>query len=62
MDVKTHTVKVAGLDTTSRSVQLTIDEMRPGYVYELQASGIRNTRGQPLLHSAAYYTLNRVPK
>ena len=62
MDVKMHTVKVAGLDTISRSVQLTIDEMRPGYVYELQASGIRNTQGQPLRHSAAYYTLNRVPK
>ncbi|MDC0143049.1 hypothetical protein OAK45_00795 [Verrucomicrobia bacterium] len=62
MDVKTHTVKVAALDTTWRSVQLTLDEMRPGYVYELQAPGIRNTRGKPLLHSAAYYTLNRVPK
>ena len=62
MDVKTHTVKIAGLDTTWRSVQLTIDEMRLGYVYELQAPGIRNTRGQPLLHSAAYYTLNRAPK
>jgi len=62
MDVKTHTVKVAALDTTWRSVQLTLDEMRSGYVYELQAPGIRNTRGKPLLHSAAYYTLNRVPK
>ena len=62
MDVKTHTVKVAALDTTWRSVQLTLDQMRSGYVYELQAPGIRNTRGKPLLHSAAYYTLNRVPK
>jgi len=62
MDVKTHTVKVAGLDTTWRSVQLTLDEMRPGYVYELHAPGVRNTKSQALLHSAAYYTLNRVPK
>ena len=62
MDVKTHTVKIAGLDTTWRSVQLTLDEMPPGYVYELQAPGIRNTKGHALLHSAAYYTLNRVPK
>ena len=62
IDLKTHTVKIDGLDTTRQSVQLTLDEMRPGYVYELQASGIRNTQGQPLLHSAAYYTLNRVPK
>jgi len=62
MDVKTHAVKVAGLDKTWRSVQLTIDEMRPGYVYELHAPGVRNTKAQTLLHSAAYYTLNRVPK
>ena len=62
IDSKTHTVKVDGLDTTWQSVQLTLDEMRPGYVYELQASGIRNTQGQPLLHSASYYTLNRVPE
>ena len=62
IDSKTHTVKVDGLDTTWQSVQLTLDEMRPGYVYELQASGIRNTQGQPLLHSASFYTLNRVPE
>ncbi|MDA7605767.1 hypothetical protein N8631_03200, partial [Verrucomicrobiales bacterium] len=60
VDIKTHPVKVAGLDTTLRSVQLIIEEMRPGYVYELQSPGVRNTKGQTLLHSAAYYTLNRV--
>ena len=62
MNVKTHAVKVAGRDKAQRSVQLTIDEMRPGYVYELHGPGVRNTKGQSLLHSAAYYTLNRVPK
>ena len=62
VDVKMHTVRVVGLDASGGVVRLAIDEMRPGYVYELQASGIRNTQGQPLLHSAAYYTLNRVPE
>ena len=62
MDVQTHTVKLAGLDAAGQYVQLVLDKMRPGYVYELHASGVRNTLGQPLLHSAAYYTLNRVPK
>ena len=62
MDVKTHIVKVAKIENNLRSLQLVIDEMRPGYVYELQSSGVRNSEGQTLLHSAAYYTLNRVPK
>ena len=55
-------MKVDGLDTPRQSVQLTLDEMRSGYVYELQASGIRNSQGQPLLYTAAYYTLNRAPE
>tara|TARA_Y100000766_G_scaffold269345_1_gene266245 strand:- start:331 stop:585 length:255 start_codon:yes stop_codon:yes gene_type:complete len=63
VDVKMHTVRVVGLDASGGVVRLTIDEMRPGYVYELHATGIRNlSQGKPLLHSAAYYTLNRVPK
>ena len=63
VDVKMHTVKVVGLDASGGVVRLAIDEMRPGYVYELHALGIRNlSQGKPLLHSAAYYTLNRVPK
>ena len=63
VDVKMHTVRVVGLDASGGVVRLAIDEMRPGYVYELHAPGIRNlSQGKPLLHSAAYYTLNRVPK
>ena len=63
VDVKMHTVRVVGLDASGRGVRLAIDEMRLGYVYESHAPGIRNlSRGKPLLHSAAYYTLNRVPK
>ena len=62
VDVKMHTVRVVGLDASGGVVRLAIDEMRPGYVYELHAPGIRNlSEGKPLLHSAAYYTLNRVP-
>ena len=62
VDVKMHTVRVVGLDASGGVVRLAIDEMRPGYVYELHAPGIRNlSQGKPLLHSAAYYTLNRVP-
>ena len=62
MDVKMHNVKVIGLDASGRILQLAVDEMRSGYIYELHAQGVRNlSQGKPLLHSAAYYTLNRVP-
>ena len=55
-------MKVIEKNVNLREVHLVINEMRPGYVYELQSSGVRNSKDQTLLHSAAYYTLNRVPK
>lgn len=60
--VKALTVKSATLDATKNLVLLTIDGLRTGYVHELHANGIRDLKGQPLLHKAAYYTLNRIPK
>ena len=45
-----------------RSVRLTIEGLAPGCVHELNASGIRSKQDKPLLHSQAYYTLNRIPK
>ena len=62
MDINTHVIKAANSENNLQTVQLVIDEMRPGYVYELNSLEVRNTKGQKLLHSAAYYTLNRVPK
>ena len=61
-DVKTLTVKSATLDAAKQSVHLKIDDLRAGYVHELHADGIRDPKGQTLLHEAAYYTLNRIPK
>ena len=61
-DVKALTVKSATLDAAKKMVHLKIDGLRTGYVHELHADGIRDLKGQPLLHKAAYYTLNRIPK
>jgi glucose/arabinose dehydrogenase len=36
--------------------------LRPLFVHELSASGIRSADGESLLHPSAYYTLNRIPK
>jgi len=43
-------------------VQLIIDGLRATFVHELDAKGVRSSDGRSLLHSAAYYTLNRIPQ
>ena len=62
LDVKTHKIKLGGLDAASLSVHLNVEGLREGYVHELHADGLRNLNGKSLLHKAAYYTLNRIPK
>ena len=42
-------------------VLLKISGLREYFVHELEASGVRGARGEPLLHPRAYYTLNRIP-
>jgi hypothetical protein len=44
-----------------RSVRLLIDALAPGHVHEMHLPGVRSAQGRPLLHDAAYYTLNAVP-
>ena len=41
--------------------RLKIDGLREGYIHELKMPGIRSESGLPLLHDAAYYTLNQIP-
>lgn len=43
------------------SVRLVVEGLRPLYVHELVAAGVRNLAGEPLLHPDAYYTLNKIP-
>ncbi|MED5330200.1 MAG: hypothetical protein VX916_02820 [Planctomycetota bacterium] len=46
-----------------RTVRLTFDGLREGYVHELTASGVRHREQQDrgLLHGKAFYTLNHLP-
>jgi hypothetical protein len=44
------------------TVRLSVRTLRPLFVHELSAAGVRNEADQPLLHPQAYYTLNRIPK
>lgn len=45
-----------------KTVRLTVAGLRPMFVHELLAEGIRSADGQRLLHTQAYYTLNRIPR
>ncbi|MBK7405270.1 MAG: hypothetical protein IPJ41_11720 [Phycisphaerales bacterium] len=47
-----------------RTVRLTVAGLRSGgegFVHELHAEGVRDATGAPLLHAAAYYTLQKAP-
>jgi glucose/arabinose dehydrogenase len=44
-----------------KKVRLTIDKLQEGHVHELHLDGVRSAAGKPLLHPAAYYTLNYLP-
>ncbi|MFT5128716.1 MAG: hypothetical protein ACI8W8_002334 [Rhodothermales bacterium] len=63
-EVNTKPVKIASamVSEDGRSVKLTCDGLRSGYVHELDASGLSAADGRKLLHAQAYYTLNRIPK
>ena len=45
-----------------RSVHLTVEDLRAGYVYELAIDDVPGADGETLLHSDAYYTLNVIPR
>lgn len=43
------------------SARIVVDGLREGYIHELKMTSLRSTEGEPLLHDAAYYTLNQIP-
>ena len=43
------------------SARLSIDGLVPGHVHEMHFPGVHSATGAPLLHEAAYYTLNALP-
>ena len=42
--------------------RLLVDSLRQHYIHELRTADVRSADGEPLLHEAAYYTLNRIPE
>jgi hypothetical protein len=55
-------IRKATVSEDGYTVRLLVDGLRPLFVHELNALGVRNQDGHPLLHPQAYYTLNQIPK
>ena len=54
------TKAVPGAD--GKSVRLYVDGLKPYYIHEVRAEGVRCKDGGQLLHPDGYYTLNKIPK
>ena len=62
VEKSTPQVTVASVAEDGKSLVLKVDGLVKGHVHELHAKGLRSAaKGHPLLHSAAYYTLNEIP-
>jgi glucose/arabinose dehydrogenase len=61
VDKTVPTIQSATVAKDGMSVRLVIDGMEEGHVHEMHFPGIRSAKAEPLLHPAAYYTLNYLP-
>ncbi len=61
VDHTTPDLTSAQVSADGRQVTLMFESPQAGHVHELHAPGLRSRQGQPLLHAAAYYTLNYLP-
>jgi azurin len=56
-----RTIYKVELGKDGRSVKLFIEGLRPGFVNEIKADGVKSTKGTSLLHPVGYYTINKIP-
>jgi len=59
--MKDRTIYKVNVSQDGLSARLFIEGMRPGFVYEIKAEGIRSSDNNSLLHNFGYYTLNNIP-
>ena len=62
IQTKALTIDRAVVSDDRLSVRLYTSGLRRYFVHELDASGVLDVHGQPLLHPNAFYTLNAIPK
>ncbi len=55
-------IKGVKVSADGLKVRIVVENLRPYYLHEISAHGIRSKEGAlPLLHNTAYYTLNNIP-
>ncbi len=59
---RTLTIDEASVSADGLRVRLRTHGLRPLFVHELLAAGVRSRDGEPLLHPRAWYTLNQIPQ
>lgn len=62
IDQTTPVVKNLELSEDRKTVQLKLDKLIPGHVYDFDLDGLTSAEREKLLHKKAYYTLNEIPK
>ena len=62
INIATHQVKAALVSEDRLEIRLVLDGLREGYIYSINAEGLHSGNGDPLLHSTAFYTMNRFPE
>ena len=55
-------LEVLSVSEDGKSIRLKLTPFIKGHVHEFRSTGIRSAKGHKLLHDAAYYTLNEIPK
>ncbi|MGK0156410.1 MAG: hypothetical protein ACI9SE_003379, partial [Neolewinella sp.] len=45
-----------------RSVTLIVSGLVEGHIHDFDFTGVRSADDEPLVHTTAHYTLNRIPK
>jgi len=61
VDATTPQITKIDVRPDGQGVRLFLDKLQEGHVHELHLDGLRSASGAPLLHPAAYYTLNYIP-
>jgi len=61
VDATTPTITKVEVGKDGKSVRLFVDGLQEGHVHDLNATAVRSSDGQSLLHPQAYYTLNYIP-
>ncbi|MBX2816427.1 MAG: auracyanin family protein [Saprospiraceae bacterium] len=61
VDQQERTVYKVEVAQDNRSARLFVEGMRPGYIYEINADGVRSAVSEQLVHPTGYFTLNAIP-